>query len=79
MLINSPQVMKSKQSAILSRLDELDKDCGTLKVELVKVENSRTKLLQDLHEVQAKYVQVQTQLSSEQVCSYIIYILQYPM
>lgn len=63
-----PQVMKSKQAAILSRLDDLDEECGTLKVELVKVENNRTKLLRDLHEVQAKYVEVQTQLSSEQVC-----------
>ena len=66
-LINSPQAMKSKQAALLSRLDELDKECGALKVELVKVENSRTKLLEDLHEVQAKYVEVQTQLSSEQL------------
>lgn len=60
--------MKSKQSALLARLDTLDEECTELKEELVQVESNREKLVCYLSQVQAQYEQVQQQLNTEQVC-----------
>ena len=66
--------MKSKQSALLSRLDALDEECGSLRDELAEVESGRRELVGELQQVQARYEQMQTcydqlqkQLSNEQV------------
>lgn len=61
------QTMKSKQSALLNRLDALDEECTTLKEELVQVESSRERLACDLQQVQTQYSQVQQRLNTEQV------------
>lgn len=59
--------MKAKQSALLSRLDTLDEECGNLQEELLQVERSREKLIGDVQQVQLQYEQIQKQLTTEQV------------
>lgn len=59
--------MKAKQSALLSRLDTLDEECGNLQEELIQVERSREKLIGDVQQVQLQYKQIQKQLTTEQV------------
>lgn len=61
------QMMKSKQPALLMRLDILDEECTALKEELVQVESNREKLACDLQQVQADFEQVQQQLNTERV------------
>ena len=65
------QAMKTKQSTLLSRLDSLDEECTALKEELMKVEDNREKLANDLQQVRAQYKEVQQQLNSEQVISFL--------
>lgn len=59
--------MRGKQSALLSQLDTLHEECANLRKELFQVEESRLKLANDLKEAQARYEQVQSQLSTQQV------------
>lgn len=61
------QVMKGKQSALLSQLDALDEECGNLREELAQVESTRQELASNLQQVQAQYKQVEKQLGNEQV------------
>lgn len=61
------QVMKNKQTALLTQLDALDEECTALKEELTQVESSREKLACDLQQVQAHHEQVQQQLNTERV------------
>lgn len=61
------QAMKSKQSALLIRLDALDEECTALKEELIQVESNREQLACDLQQVQVHYEEVQQQLNTERV------------
>lgn len=61
------QTLKSKQSGLLSQLDEIDEESSRLREELVEMEITHSSTVMELKEMQAHYKHIQEQFHIEQV------------
>ena len=71
-----PQVLQSKNDALLKRIDNLDNECEELRDRVLEAEREKDKLQADIKDSQTEKTKLFEQLDSKQViCGILSFVL----